>query len=398
MKHAFQLASLSVAAFALSAQAGKVTTFNIDFEDGTVGNAPTAAESVGTWVLGSGEAAIAIADGNKYLELDTPTNSAVQFEPAKVGTSKIEMDVQFVGTSEEPLASRTGTQAALFLKRNGATTNLYLSVNGGAFANTLISVDEGEWYKVQLVFDYTSSQKSVALSVFTSGGSQVGSTYSANSGTTATGIVGVDFYGSGKVDNFIGQYAEYSGEIPMSSSTSSSSDGSSTNTTATISNGYLNPNFAATYGGDAIKFIKVEGTIDGVAGQTRILRVVGGNQNIAVQAAGFDSISKVVAYYGNDVTATTGVTVTTTPAAASNGAVTGTVTAKSGLYYAVEKVEVANGTTTTTKTALNNNNPVAPEAEGEEAGTLPYSVNPSSAGYGVVKFKIVASDDPVTTP
>ena len=267
---------------------------------------------------GAGESAIAIADGNKYLELDTPTNSAVQFEPANVGTSKIEMDVQFVGTSEEPLASRTGTQAALFLKRDGATTNLYLSVNGGAFANTLISVDEGEWYKVQLVFDYTSSQKSVALSVFTSGGSQVGSTYSANSGTSATGIVGVDFYGSGKVDNFIGQYAEYSGEIPMSSSTSSSSEGASTNTTATISNGVLSPNFAATYNGDNIKFIKVSGTIGGEE-VTRTLRVVNGNQAIAISAAGFTAVSKVVAYYGDAVTATTGYTpATTTPTMDTN--------------------------------------------------------------------------------
>ena len=396
MKHAFQLASLSVAAFALSANAGIVTTFNIDFEDGTVGSAPTAAASVGTWSVRSGESAIATAGGNKYLEVDAPTNSATSFEPTATGTSKIAMDVKFVGASEDPTTGidKSTTQAALYLRRGVSTTNLYLSVAGGNFVDTGLSVVEDDWYRVEIKFEY-GTRTGITVSNLTT---HAHASYTTNVVANATGVQGVDFFGSGKVDNFIGQYAEYENPIPMSSSTSSSSDGSSTNTTATISNGYLNPNFAATYGGDAIKFIKVEGTIDGVAGQTRILRVVGGNQNIAVQAAGFDSISKVVAYYGNDVTATNGVTVTTTPAVASNGAVTGTVTAKSGLYYAVESVEVANGTTTTKKTPLNNNTPVAPEAEGEEAGTLPYSVDPSSAGYGVVKFKIVASDDPVTTP
>jgi hypothetical protein len=113
---------------------------------------------------------------------------------------------------------------------------------------------------------------------------------------------------------------------------------------------------------------------------------VNGKQQIAITDAGFSSVSKVVAYYGDTVTATTGNTpeVTSTTVAA-NGTVTGSVVAKSGLYYA--KVEDG------VKTALNNDNPIAPEDEGD---TLNFTVSPSSDPYGVKKFKIVASDDPVS--
>ena len=66
------------------------------------------------------------------------------------------------------------------------------------------------------------------------------------------------------------------------------------------------------------------------------------------------------------------------------GSVTGSVTVKSGLYYSIE----TNGTKT-----LLRNTPIAPEEEGT---TLNYTVTPSNTGYDVVKFKIVASDEPVS--
>ena len=149
----------------------------------------------------------------------------------------------------------------------------------------------------------------------------------------------------------------------------------------------LTPQFASSIAGTGdLKFIKVSGTIDGQPA-TRTLRVVNGNQSIAIDAAGFDAVSKVVAYYGDNVTATSAGDAATSPAVTTEGdttKITGTVAAKSGLYYGV----VVNGTAT----ALNGGNPVAPEAE----GTLSYEVPVSPTAYGVQKFKIVASDDPVS--
>lgn len=379
MKHATQLAFASVAAFALSAQAGKVKTFDIDFSESgfSVGSKPTGAIADGKWSGdASGDSKIATTNSNPYLLLDTESNAPLTFEPnASNETVSVQMDVKFVPatSAQDPVLN---TQVGIY-SLNGA---LKVSVNGGSFGDAGIAVSADTWYTVKLDFDYTAGSKSVVVAIY-NGNSLVGSTNCTTS-TTATHLNGIDFYGSGSIDNFVGSYA-----LDSATDTDTGTAGdTASDTDMTIANGVLTTQFASTAAGGNLKFITVTGKDSSNNTITRTLRVVNGNQDIAINDAGFSSVSKVVAYYGNNVTATTGnAPAVTTTSVAANGTVTGSVVAKSGLYYAKEE----NGV----KTALNNNNPIAPQAEGT---TLEFTVAPSSASYGVKKFKIVASDDPVS--
>ncbi len=379
MKHAFQLASLSVAALALSAQAGKVKTFDIDFDSYTADAAPTAVtEAAGTWTLGTGdESIVEVKSGtDKNLAVDASSSSPLTFQPSAAEATAVSMDVQFVGasTAQDPV---TGSKAGIYLDKT--TGKLFASVNGGAFGTTDIAVSEGAWYTVALSFNANGT---VTITV-SQNGSQVGTWTSSATVSSGTTVSYVDFYGSGKVDNFVGSYA-----LDSATDTDTGTAGdTASDTDMTIANGVLTTQFASTLAGTGdLKFITVKGTDSNGTEITRTLRVVNGNQAIAITAAGFSSVSKVVAYYGNNVTATTGnAPAVTSTSVAANGTVTGSVVAKSGLYYAKEE----NGV----KTALNGNAPIAPQNEGS---TLEFTVSPSSDNYGVKKFKIVASDDPVS--
>ena len=378
MKHAFQLTSASVVAlFAASAQAViPVETFSIDFEDYTNQAKPSGAVSGGTWSNG-GDSYVETDsnnNNNKQLVIDAERTDALTFAPSNT-TTAVSMDVRFVGASTAP-DPVTGSMAGIYL--DNTTHELFASVNEGAFGTTDIAVSEGEWYTVALSFNANGT---VTITV-SQNGSQVGTWTS--SATVSSGIVSyVDFYGSGKVDNFVG-----TGPL-VPQTNDGTTDENANSTDMTIANGVLTTQFASTLAGTgALKFITVTGTDRNGDPITRTLRVVNANQqNIAIAAAGITSVSKVVAYYGDDVTATTGYTpATTTPTMDTNtesptyGSVTGSVTVKSGLYYSIE----TNGTKT-----LLRNTPIAPEEEGT---TLNYTVTPSNTGYDVVKFKIVASD------
>ena len=376
-----------MAALAVSAQASTVTTFDVDFEEasGYTNNVcPAGAKTGGTW-SGDTDSYVTTPDGyaSQALQLDTGS-SALTFTPDADGTSVIEMDIQFVGasTAQDPVS---GSQFGLYLDKT--TGYLQVSTNGAAFVATSISISESTWYHVTLTFDY--STKAISLSVTNSVAGGVAAVWTGSNAIASdkTQVGAVDFLGNGLVDNFVGKPAIAQSGIPMSGSTSSDdSDGSPTDTPATFDGGWLTPAFDATSAGNDLKFIKVTGTIGGQT-VTRTLRVVGGNQSINVAGCGFTTIDKVVAYYGNSVTATDGATPTVSNVSVAGGEVSGTVAGKSGLYYS--KV-VGN-----TKYALNDNNPVAPEHEGDSIG---YTVPASNTGYGFVKFKIVASDDPVPAP
>lgn len=382
MKHAFQLATASMAAvFAVSASAGTVKTFDINFDGYTTGAAPSGSVAGGTWTPGAADgSAVEVKSGtDKQLVLDAASDAPLSFTPAETGTTTIEMDVQFVGASEAPATSLTGTQAALYLNK---TTGLQVSVAGGDFTtfDNSLTVAENTWYKLTITFAYGTS---TTIVIANAEGTTLSTYTSPSTAANKTHVEAVDFYGSGLVDNFSGKYT-------LGSATDYDNDPSSdcsSDTEMTISGGVLTPQFASSIAGTGdLKFIKVSGTIDGQPA-TRTLRVVNGNQSIAIDAAGFDAVSKVVAYYGDNVTATSAGDAATSPAVTTEGdttKITGTVAAKSGLYYGV----VVNGTAT----ALNGGNPVAPEAE----GTLSYEVPVSPTAYGVQKFKIVASDDPVS--
>ena len=389
MKHAFQLASLSVAALALSAQAGKVKTFDINFDDYPANAAPSGSVAGGAWTPGTGDAsAVEVKSGSdKQLVIDAASDHPLTFTPSETTTTTIEMDVQFVGASEAPATSLTGTQAALYLHK---TSGLQVSVAGGAFTafvddttQQAPTVAENTRYKLTITFAYGTGTTIVLADA--QEGTTLATYKSASTVSGKSGVVGVDFYGSGLVDNFTGSYA-------LDSATDTDNDTSadtSSDTEMTVSNGVLTTQFASNLAGTgALKFIKVTGTDRNGATITRTLRVVGGNQAIAISNAGFASVSKVVAYYGDTVTATAAGDAATAPAVTTEEGttkVTGSVTAKSGLYYGV----VVNGTAT----PLNGGAPVAPEHHGE---TLNYEVPVSATPYGVQKFKIVASDDPVT--
>lgn len=385
MKHAFQLASASVVAlFAASAQAViPVETFSINFEDYTNQAKPSGAVSGGTWSNGGDSYVETDSNNKKQLVIDAERTDALTFAPSNT-TTAVSMDVQFVGASEDPTTSTSlaGTQAALYLNK---TSGLQVSVAGGAFTafvddttQQAPTVAEKTWYKLTITFAYGTGTTIVLAN---DQGTTLATYKSASTVSGKSGVVGVDFYGSGKVDNFVGNGPL----VPQTND--GTTDENANSTDMTIANGVLTTEFASTLAGTGdLKFITVTGTDSNGAPITRTLRVVNGKQQIAITDAGFSSVSKVVAYYGDTVTATTGNTpeVTSTTVAA-NGTVTGSVVAKSGLYYA--KVEDG------VKTALNNDNPIAPEDEGD---TLNFTVSPSSDPYGVKKFKIVASDDPVS--
>ncbi len=386
MKHAMHLALASMASLAVSSQASTVKTFDVGFETSegyTADACPSGSVAGGAWSGNTDSYVTAgpsgYANGN-VLQLDAPSDTALTFTPAAAETTTIEMDVQFVGASEAPATSLTGTQAALYLHK---TSGLQVSVAGGPFAafNENPTVAENTWYKLSITFNYTQGSTTIVLA------DASGTTLATHTGgilSGATKVNGVDFYGNGLVDNFVGKPETAKQTIPTA--TDAGSGEQLTTDDIILAGGYITPSFAATSGNDALKFITVTGVIDGEPA-TRTLRVVNG-QRINVDGCGFTSVTKVVAYYGDAVTATAAGDAATAPAVTTEKGttkVTGSVTAKSGLYYGI----VVNGT----PTALNDGNPVAPEHHGE---TLNYEVPVSATPYGVQKFKIVASDDPVT--
>lgn len=380
MKHAIHLALASMAAFvAGSVQAGSYGTFSINFDDMTPDQAPSSpAATVGTWALNADdEGTVVTTNGNSnadyLLSLACATNTPVVFTPTN-DTNFLEMDVNFVGASEAQIPE-AGSQVGLYLDVS-STPVLKLSVNGGAFVDFTddtsgnpVSVTEGAWYKVVMEFDYTTPKTVVSIY---DGNTLLGKKTTTLVSTAYTKVNSVNFCGTGLVDNFVGKWA-------FDSATTASDDehASDSDVAMTYSGSTLTPEFATSNGNGALKFIKVTD----VDGTTHTLRYTGSQ---AFNTTGLGKVAKVVAYYGNNVSATDGVDVDTTPTV-DNGEVSGSVTAASGLYYAIEM----NGV----KTALNDNNPVAPQNDGTP---LNYSVDASTSPYGVVKFKIVASDDPVS--
>ena len=103
--------------------------------------------------------------------------------------------------------------------------------------------------------------------------------------------------------------------------------------------------------------------------------------------AGFGTVTKVVAYCGENVTATAGAVPSLFPRVdrtAEKPCAAGSFAVKSGVYYSLE----VNGV----RTALYDNKPVAPAEDGV---SLDYSVPVSPDPWGVVKFRIIVSDEPL---
>lgn len=387
MKHAFQLASASVVAlFAASAQAViPVETFSINFEDYTNQAKPSGAVSGGTWSNGGDSYVETDSNNKKQLVIDAERTDALTFAPSNT-TTAVSMDVQFVGASEAPATSLEGTQAALYLHK---TSGLQVSVAGGDFTafvddttKQAPTVAETTWYKLTITFAYGTGTTIVLADAQ---GTTLATYKSASTVSGKSGVVGVDFYGFGRVDNFVGNGPL----VPQTDNGTTEGDDSSD---MTISGTTLTTQFAAKKDGADLKFI----TVTDATGKTRTLRVPANNQGTQLfNTSSLGNITKVVAYYGDKVTATVGaVDDATVPTLDSKThKVSGSVTAKSGVYYALS----VNGQIQPLKhdnAEVSVSTPI-PETV-EDDYTLSYEISPESTGYGVVKFKIVASDDPVT--
>lgn len=395
MKYATHLALASVAALAVSATANTVKTFDIGFDDYTLDAAPSnsvnnGSVDGGTWTMHDDDASYittkSSGSSDYVLSLDAGSDKPLSFAPSASETVYVELDVQFVGASSEPSVTKANTQAVLYLLKGDSANTLKISVAGGNFVDFTgtPTVTENTWYKLAFTFDYSTPSTTVVLSDASGNTLATHTVDSVLSG--ATRVNAVDFYGNGLVDNFVGKPAASKQSIAVTTTDDGSTSTSDGTVTVALENGVLTPGFAATVSDKTLKFITVTGTISGQT-VTRKLRVVDngtGPQSINITACGFDSVTSILASYGDSVTATDENNPPTTSPTVSEGTVSGSVTAKSGLYYSVE----SNGA----RTALNDNNPIAPQNEGT---TLNYSVEASSGPYGVVKFKIVESDDPV---
>ena len=394
MKHAFQLASLSVAALALSAQAGKVKTFDINFDDYPANAAPSGSVAGGAWTPGTGDGSyVDVKSGSdRQLVLDAASNDPLTFAPSEATTTTIEMEVQFFGASEAPATSLEGTQAALYLNK---TSGLQVSVAGVPFTafvddttQQAPTVAEKTWYKLTITFAYGTGTTIVLANAQ---GTTLATYKSASTVSGKSGVEGVDFYGSGFVDNFVGS-CSYAIDSATDTDTDTAGDTPS-DTDMTIANGVLKTKFAPTLDGTGdLKFI----TVTDATGKTRTLRVPANNQGTqSFNTSSLGNITKVVAYYGDKVTATVGaVDDATVPTLDSKThKVSGSVTAKSGVYYALS----VNGQIQPLKhgnAEVSVSTPI-PETV-EDDYTLSYEISPESTGYGVKKFKIVASDEPVS--
>ena len=389
MKHASQLALASVAAmFAVSAQAGSYDVFSIDFDSYTKDASPTAAtEAAGTWALGAeDDGTIVTTNGTSasdfLLQLAASTNSPVTFTTNPTDESNVlVMDVFFVGSAEAQLPE-ANSQLGLYLDTSDEEEPVMkVSVNGGQFQSMTTAANqtlaENTWYNVTMKFTYGATP---TVTVTVKEGATTVATFTGSTQSEATKVNSVAFCGTGLVDNFTGKYA-FDSYTDTTEDGTGETDSNAPMTVATV-NG--NKTLTTSFVTENLKFITVTGEDSSGNTVKRTLRYTDG-QSINLTGSGIAKITKVVAYYGNNVTATTGANTTTTPTL-SNGTVSGTVAATSGLYYSVD----IDGD----RTPLNGNEPVAPEEDGDE---LDYSVSPSpaAAGYGVVKFKIVASDEPV---
>lgn len=385
MKHATHLAFASMAAmFAVSAQAGSYDVFSIDFDGYTIDESPAETqEAAGTWALGEEDDGTVVAlkedsATDKLLQLAASNTSPVTFTPNDE-SNVIVMDVFFVGAAEEQ-TPEADSQLGLYLDTTDEDAPVMkISVNGGDFESMTTAdgeeLAENTWYNVAVKFGYGAN---ATVDVTIKKGETVVATFSGSTASEATKVNAVAFCGSGLVDNFVGKYA-------FETYTDSSADGTGealSEAGLTLGTVDGNKTLTSSFATDDLKFIKVTGTDAEGNAITRTLRYVDG-QSVNLTGCGIAKITKVVAYYGDAVTATAGAEPETAPVF-EDGIVSGSVEVKSGLYYALD----VNGV----RTALHDNEPVAPE---EEGATVDYEVEPDQADYGVVKFKIVVSDDPV---
>lgn len=365
MKHN-ALTALSLAAALVVAGSAKATEFEIDFE--TVEGTDYALSPANGWTVQTGDAS-EVADApspapsgftldSKVLSLDTGDEELI-YTPTSTDVSILTMDVCFVAADEAPtIDPNFDGQTMIYLD---SSENLKADV-AGTWTTVLTGVSEG-WHSLTMTFDYSEAKVTFTLD---NGTPSSAVAFASTPATAFSKVNSVGFKGTGMVDNFVGEAA------PVAGPEAWTFDGTTSNKVegVTVASGVVTTTFTDTN----LKFIRYYNGNDFVT-----LRYTDTQNNVNV---GFDP-TKIVAFYGGNVTATDGITPEATNVAVDNGTVTVTFTAKSGVYYWLKDVS-DNSSLAGTATAI------APNAE----GVITLTFDADSHAWGVKKFQLVVDDNP----
>ena len=360
MKHnAFT--ALSMAAALVVAGSAGATEFSMNFETGTA-----LPSGEGTWTVPTGDASavVAVPDGapdkcgEQSLQLDTG-DAELTYTPISTDVSILELDVCFVGADTPPDATDFDGKTMVYLDVTDESVPVLKAWANGTW-NTLnpsgVTISNGGWYKLRMEFD--GNTVTYKVNDIAAGSVQL------TSGTFGK-VESVGFKGTGLIDNFVGDKGGISGYTDDGT-------GENAGNAVAFENGVVTGSFETT----ALKFIRVYN------GNNYVTLRYTDSQAITLPA-NFGTPTKVVAYYGDGVSATTGITPEATDVAVDNGTVTVTFTAKSGVYYWLKDVS-DNSSLAGTATAI------APNAE----GVITLTFDADSHAWGVKKFQLVVDDNP----
>ncbi len=363
MKHN-ALTALSMAAALVVAGSAQASEFSINFE--AAGYALTPANN---WTQAQDDYSAIVATNNtrdanstKSLLLDTG-DAELSYAVTNVSddVTILTMDVFFVGTDTAPDTTGFTGQTMVYLDTSGNDPVLkaYTAAeNDWVTLPTAATITDGSWHTIQMAFSASEVEYSID-----------GTAATNLTLTSFTKVQSVGFKGTGMVDNFVGDKAGIPGATDDGT-------GEVAGNSASYENGVVTGDFETT----DLQFIRVYNG-------TGYVTLRYDDTQAVTLPAGFGTPTKVVAYYGDDVSAVPdnmtvaaeSVSVDTTGAQAQiKVEIDGLV---SGVYYKV--VDADSGTTLASKL-------VAPA---EEGGETVFSFAPDSTAWGVKKFKVVVDDE-----
>ena len=369
MKHN-ALTALSLAAALVVAGSAQASEFSIDFE--TAGYALTPANN---WTQSQDDNSAIVATNNtrdvestKSLLLDTG-DAELTYAVTNVSddVTILTMDVCFVGADSIPDTTGFTGQTMLYLDISGNDPVVKAYTAGSGWVPLEGSVADGSWHTVRMEF----SASSVAF--FLDGNSTAAGTATLSNFTK---VSSVGFKGTGMVDNFVGDKAGIPGATDDGSGEQAGNSASYDSTTGVVTGA-----FETTLNGDDLEFIRVYNS-------TGYVTLRYDDAQAVTLPAGFGTPTKVVAYYGDDVSAVPdNMQVAAESVTVDQGQIKVEIDGLvSGVYYKL--VDADTGTTIDSKL-------VAPAQEG---GETVFSFAPAPTDWGVKKFKIVVSDDPPPAP
>lgn len=284
----------------------------------------------------------------------------------------LQMQVYLVASEEAPTVDNSA-QTAVYL--DSAASGTLKAKIGNGWETLSTGVNAG-WHNITILMDYTDTQKVF----FELDGNPVGNVNGYATGSSAEKVSGLGFKGSGYVDNFVGKAVNPAAE-PLPPMYDDEGDGEAASTTvASTDTTAKTVTFNTTKGSDAIKFIRVYDTDGGY----KTLRYT---DDATVCYAG---ASKVVAYYGDDVS---NVEAADEPvpvvAIAGTSASVSVANPKTGVYYGL--YNVTSGDPVYVDSFL-----VDIDDDVSDAMGFDTAIPVSSADWGVVKFTVKASDDDPT--